>query len=431
MSLNRRAFLSSAAVTLSLPWMESQASTQHQTKRFVGFYVPNGIHMQNFDIENEGQLQTLSPILSPLESIKHKLTVVAGLKNTPAKPNGAGDHASGTASFMSVAHPKKTNGLGIKNGITIDQVIANHLKSSTPVPSLQLGLEGGSSIGDCDSGYSCAYPRNISWASDTQPLPKIVNPRLVFDYLFAGEDKNETVIQREKRLKRQTSVLDYVNDQAKALSNKISFTDRQKMNEYLTSVRETELKMQATAQSCGLDLVTGQYNNVEAHSEIMTDIMVMALSCNHTPVISYMMGNGGSQRNYGFLDIEGGHHDISHHQNRKSNFEKLTKINHWEITQYADLVNKLDQINEGEGTLLDQCCVFLSSEVSDGNRHNHTNLPVIYAGSLGGNLLTGQNVKRSFRSIGELYISIAQTMGVELNQFGDAFAPLQGIALNS
>lgn len=429
MKINRRTFLCGAGASLALPWLESVADTPSLPKRFVSVFVPNGMHMPDFSLQEAGKLRSLSPTLAPLSAIKHKLSVIKGLHNWPAKPDGAGDHASGTASFLTVAHPKKTDGLGIKNGISIDQVIANHLKSTSSIPSLQLGLEGGGSIGDCDSGYSCAYPRNISWASDTQPLPKLVSPLTVFDYLFSGQDQHATAQQREERRLRQNSVLDYLKVQTAAINKEVGYQDRLKIDEYLSATRETEIKLQAVDESCGLNFATGDYEDVQQHSLMMNDLMVMALRCNHTPVISYMMANGGSQRNYTFLDIEGGHHDISHHQDRDENFRKLSKINHWEIQQFADLIMKLDMVREGEGTLLDQCCIYLSSEISDGNRHNHDDLPVIYAGGLGNTLQAGSHIDATGHSIAEFYIAIANSMNVPLQGFGDVQNKLEQVLI--
>ena len=435
MKLNRRLVLKSSAASLALPWFEALAAPNEPLqKRFISFYVPNGMHMADFSSKQEGDLKDMSLpyILSPLEPLKNKITLIKGLANKPGNPDGAGDHASGTGSFLTCAKAKKTKGDDIKNGISIDQVIANKLRGSTPIHSLQLGLEGGSAIGDCDSGYSCAYVRNISWAGEKQPLSKIVNPRLLFDQLFVGTDPNETKAMQALRVIKQNSILDYLNEQTNTLKKTISFKDKQKLDEYQTSIFELENKLNSTVnQSCNNVELESTIGNLPKHSELMNDLMVVALQCGHTNVISYMMGNGGSNRSFPFLGINESHHNISHHQGNKSNHEKLKKINHWELEQFASLATKLNNIQEGEGSLLDQCCLFLSSEVSDGDRHNHTDLPVIYAGSLGGKLKTGVAMKNHFRPIAEFYMAIAKGMGVPLDNFGNGYSASNTVMTNS
>ena len=425
MKLNRRMVLQSSAASLALPWFEALAtSNETLPKRFVSFYVPNGMHMNDFRAKQDGVLseQALPYILSPLENLKNKITLVKGLANKPGKPDGAGDHASGTGSFMSCVKARKTKGDDIKNGISIDQVIANKLRGSSPIHSLQLGLEGGSAIGDCDSGYSCAYVRNISWAGEKQPLSKIVNPRLLFDQLYAGTDPNETAAMSELRKIKQNSILDFLSDQTTALKKSISFKDKQKLDEYQTSIYELEHKLNSNVNgSCNNIELESTIGNLPKHSELMNDLMVVALQCGHTNVISYMMGNGGSTQSFPFLGINESHHNISHHQGNKSNHAQLKKINHWELEQFSALATKLNNIQEGEGTLLDQCCLFLSSEVSDGDRHNHNDLPVIYAGSLGGKLKTGVAISDNYKPIAEFYMAIAKSMGVPIKQFGNGY----------
>jgi hypothetical protein len=330
MNISRRKIIQSAALTMALPALETFAGDKPDAllKRMLAFYVPNGMHMLDFYFEGSGQLKSLPFILEPLNTIKDKFTAIKGLINKPAYPDGPGDHASGTAAFLTVAHPKKTKGNDIFNGISIDQVIAKALRDQTPLASIQLGLEGGGSIGDCDSGYSCAYPRNISWASATQPLPKIVNPQLFFDQLFGGYDSRESTKLQALKKQKQKSVLDYVLAQTQDLNKKLSHKDKVKLEQYQTGVRELELKLAASdAQACAnaqsLEMHNDAMADVNVHSELMSDLMVMAFECQYTNVISYMMGNGGSNRNYDFLGVPGAHHEISHHQGNQENFDKL------------------------------------------------------------------------------------------------------------
>lgn len=246
--VSRRLFLGGAGAVLALPMLQSAMprvvrAEDGIARRFLAFYVPNGIHMQAWTPSAVGANYELTPILSPLEEIKAKVLVLTGLDNTPGQPEGPGDHAGGTSAFLTCRHVVKTEGADIKNGISVDQVLAGEVGKLTRIPSMQLGTDGGSSSGGCDSGYSCAYTRNISWASETQPLSKTVSPQVVFDQLFAGLDPEATEAEKAKRLLYRTSILDYVLGEANSLSGKLGTTDKRKLEEYMDGVRELELKL--------------------------------------------------------------------------------------------------------------------------------------------------------------------------------------------
>ena len=277
----------------------------------------------------------------------------------------------------------KTEGANIKNGISMDQVAAATLGPATRIPSLQLGIDGGSSAGDCDSGYSCAYARNISWASETQPLPKSTNPQVVWDILFGGFDPKASAEEQARQKIYRTSVLDYVLEESKSLSGKLGTTDRRKLDEYMTGVSELEKKIQKTGSGplcAAIDRPPGDLPLPE-HVKMMLDLTALAIQCDATRVVSFMLANAGSGRSYPFLLVNEAHHEISHHQGLQENFDKLTIIDRWEVEQLAYLLGKLDAIDEGNGTTaLDTSAVFFSSEIEDGNSHSHTNLPIIVGG---------------------------------------------------
>jgi len=431
--LNRRAFLGGAGVALGLPWFTSLEHKQARAadpapRRILAYYFPCGIHMPNWVPAAEGANYPLSPILAPLVNVKNKVNVLTGLANRPAAPDGPGDHASGTGAFITVAHPKKTQGADIQNGISMDQVAAEVLKEFTRIPSLQLGIEAGSGIGDCDSGYSCAYARNISWASATQPLPKITSPGVVFDQLFQGFDPTASAEETAKRLAYRTKILDYVNDDAKALHARLGRTDQLKLDQYLTGITELEDKLAkaATGPTCEAIPRPDDPVDLAAHIEIMTDLMVLAFQCDATRVISFMLANAGSNRSYDFLGVSGGHHDLSHHQDLQENFDKLTVIDTWEVQQFATLLEKLDAIEDVDGgTLLDNSLCFFSSEISDGNAHNHDDMPILLAGSAGGVIQSGRHiVYPSEPSLAKLFITMLNAVGVDVTAFGDDMGPL-------
>jgi len=436
---SRRGFLGGAGALMALPLLESLPGRWSKVnvvrandgqpgigpngkpQRLVFWYVPNGIHMAAWTPEAVGTNWALTPILQPLAGLKDKLTVLSGIDNKPGIPEGPGDHAAGTGAFLTCRHVRKTEGDDIKNGVSVDQVAASVIGGETRFPSLQLGLEGGAQVGGCDSGYSCAYIRNISWAGEATPLPKMVNPRLVFDRLFGGNDAGATKEQIDRRRRHRRSVLDYVRAEANSLSTQLQSSDRAKLDEYLTSVREVELTIEAAASApkCDAPGYPAAELTLTEHSHIMSDLMVAALRCDMTRVLSFMFGNGVTGRSYGFLGVTGGHHDISHHQNREENFEALTVIGTYEIQMLGYFLDKLDAVDDGDGTtLLDNTLVYFSSEIEDGNSHGHENMPILTAGSLAGAMRTGEHIEAD-APLANYFMRVLEEVGAPQETFGD------------
>jgi hypothetical protein len=386
------------------------------------------MHMANFTPKKQGFFYDLPPILQPLSMIRPKVSVLSGLANNPAIPDGTGDHASGTGAFLTVAHPKKTEGADIQNGISVDQVAANALASKTAIASMQLGIDGGSGVGNCDSGYSCAYAHNISWTSATQPLQCLTSPSLVWDQLFAGVDPTQTAQEKARQLLYRTSILDHVKDDATTLKGQLGKSDQAKLDQYLTGVAQLEAKIQKSTQGpmCNPIGRPDDPTAVQDHVDLMTDLMTLAFQCDATRIISFMLGNAGSNRVYDFLGVKKGHHEASHHQSLQENYDILTTIDTWEVTQFAKLCQKLDAITDVNGkTVLDNSLVYLGSEIEDGNTHYHRNLPVLLAGSARGSVIPGRHlVYDESISLAQLYISILGALGVPTATFGDASAPL-------
>lgn len=434
-AFSRRWFLGGAGTMIALPMLESvmtrtsRAAPGAAPKRILAYYVPCGIHMPTWTPAGGPEL-VLSPTLAPLAKVKEKLLVLSGLQNLPARPDGPGDHASGTGCFLTCAHPFKTDGAGIKNGISMDQVAANELKKFTRIPSLQIGTDGGGGTGNCDSGYSCAYARNISWASDTQPLPKSTSPQVVFDTLFAGFDPKATLAEQQRRLKYKKSVLDYALGEANALKGKLAAVDQLKLDEYMNGVRDLETKLAAPMATCTLPARPAADYDFVAKSKLMADLMVLAFQCDQTRVISFMLGNAGDNRSFDFLGVSGGHHEISHHGGLAANFDKLKQIDKWEVSQLAYLLEKMDAITEPNGmTLLDNSAVFFSSEIEDGDAHRHTNLPVIVAGRAGGAFKTNRHLKISPTPLANLFTAMLNACDVPNTKFGDdGTGPLTGLS---
>ena len=428
-ALSRRTLLKGSAATVALPFLEAmvsgtaRAQSQAQPVRFMAFYAPCGMYMEKWVPAQVGRLTTLPEILMPLLGLREEITVVSQLRNYAGEAEGGGDHARGTASFLTAVHPVKTAGAGIGVGPSVDQVIAEHYAGQTRLRSLELGAEVGQRAGECDSGYSCAYSNNVSWASKSEPVPKEVDPRGAFDRMFAGLDPRATAEERERRRRREKSVLDFVREDARRLKRRLGRRDQEKVEGYLSSVRELERRVESGVQELQCQVPErpeGAAADVEGYVRQMMDLIALAFECDLTRTATFMMGNGGSNRSYAFLGHSGGHHQYSHHQNNEGNLAALQAINTWEVAQFGYLVQKLRDIEEGEGRLLDNCVLMMGSEIADGNAHTKVNMPMVLAGGGGGKVKQGEHVQAEVdTSTGDLLLSVLDIVGVERERFGD------------
>lgn len=433
-ALSRRTFLKGAGATIALPFLEAMlprtARAQGMTevpRRMLVYYVPNGIHMPEWTPDEAGASWTAKRILAPLESLRSEFSVITGLENNSgwAHGDGPGDHARGTGTFLTARRIKKTDGTDIRNGVSVDQVAAEALKDKTRFASLQLGMDGGGSTGNCDSGYSCAYARNISWANETTPLPKMTDVGQAFDYIFGGFDPQQSAESIARRRAYRKSILDYVRQDTTALQQKLGATDRAKLDQYLTGLRELERRVEADTNgpACTPPEEGGAPTSYAAKAQAMADLMVAAFQCDLTRVMTFMLSNAGSGRNYQNepgVNVSGNHHQISHHESKAENFEKLTKIGTWEVQQFAYLLEGLKGAEDVDGnSVLDNSLVYFSSEISDGNRHNHDNLPVILAGGGGGALRRGEHIRVADKTpVANLYLTMLRLMGLDNMSFG-------------
>ncbi len=429
--LDRRALLRGAGATIALPFLDAMRPRRAHAQdapplRFFTYYVPNGIHMADWTPTTEGAGFELPWILEPLAAHADQLLVLTGLANRAAI-GGAGDHARGTGSFLTCMPVSKTSNEGLTNGISADQVAARALPFETKLRSLQVGLEGGVSVGNCDSGYSCAYSRNISWSTPSTPMPKITRAAQLFDQLFAA---GASGAQAERRRRQRRSVLDYVADEATRLASKLGAADNAKLDEYLTGVRELELKIdnEGGATVCQSDLPEAG-GDLPARARIMADLMVKAMACDLTRIITFMFGNAQTNRAFDFMGIQGAHHELSHHQHNPEKLEKLRRISRFEVEQLAYLLDAMAAVDDGDGTLLDNSAVLFSSEIEDGDTHAHVNLPVLLAGRCGGAFTPGRHLKYTDdEPVANLYLSILNAIGVPSSSFGlDGTRPLPNL----
>ncbi len=436
MNLSRRRFLGGAGALVALPLLEAatpraEAAIGAEPQRLLAYYVPNGMPMHAWTPSTTEPGFALPPVLAPLEDLRDELVVVSGLRNAPADIDSAGHHAAGTAGFLTAARAMRSESTP-SVGTSIDQHFARHHGADTLIDSLQLGLQGGDGVGNCDNGFSCAYSRNISWSSPTTPRPKIVSPRLAFDRIFHGDDPAATRVERERRRHRRHSVLDYVGQQADDLRGELGGADRTKLEEYFDAVREVELRIDrvvdSTCDTAALrEVLVHEPVDALEHLSLMNELIVLALRCDATRAITFMLGNSASNRSFPFLGIGQGHHDLSHHAGNPEDREALERVSTWEVEQFAALLRRLRETPAGEGTLLDHCLVLFSSELADGNMHTHDDLPALVAGRAGGALETGRHVRAEGRPWGELLVSCMELLDVPVEQVGDGMEALAGL----
>ncbi|MFO0901067.1 MAG: DUF1552 domain-containing protein [Pirellulales bacterium] len=442
--ISRRAVLRGLGTMVALPALESLtparafASTAAPTPsplRMAFYYVPNGAHMAAWTPAAEGAEFTLPATLEPLAPFRDKLLVLSGLTHDKARPNGdgPGDHARALAAFLTASQPYKTSGANIRLGISVDQLAAQRVGHETRFPSLELGLEKGAQAGNCDSGYSCAYSSNVSWKSPTTPVAKEVDPRLVFERLFAGDEAGATNEARARRQKYQKSILDFVLADARSLQGGLGAADQRKLDEYLSSVREIEQRIGRAEQVAKVELPKiaqpeGIPQEYQDHARLMLDLQVLAFQGDVTRISTFMFANDGSNKNYPQIGVSDGHHDLSHHGRDAEKQAKIAKINRFHMEQFAYLVGKLKSIPEGDGTLLDHVMLCYGSGLSDGDAHNHNDLPVLLVGGGNGTLQPGRHVRYADNTpMANLFLSLLERMGASVERFGDSTGRLKGL----
>jgi hypothetical protein len=457
-SLSRRRFLRGMGVSMALPAFESlllkgagaagvgvvgaspsslPATTATGAPLRMAFvYVPNGVNQTNWWPKKEGKEFELNRTMEPLQRLKGQIQVISGLdqQNAFGGKDGPGDHARACATFLTGVRAKKTAGADIQAGVSIDQVAARKVGHMTRFPSLELACDAARKSGNCDSGYSCAYQFNLSWASPTLPMTPEPNPRFAFERLFGAGAPGERGKSLRQRLEQQRSILDFVLDDTRSLSDELGARDRKKLDEYLTSVREIERRIQQAERFRDVPDPAGEApigipSSFLEHVQLMYDLLFVAFRTDSTRIATFLLAYESSNRTFPDIEVTEGHHNLSHHQGKKSNLEKIAKIDLWYMQQFARFLEKLDEAKDVDGrSMLQNSMIVYGSGNGDGNRHNHNNLPFILAGSGGGRLSPGRYMKLKAQPMSNIYLSLLDRIGVaDLPRHGDSTGRIEGI----
>jgi hypothetical protein len=441
-ALPRRTILRGMGAMIGLPLLDAMvpafafADAQKAPVRMAFLYVPNGIANINYwNPGYTGPLGALPRILQPMEPLKDDILLLGNLTHNGGRAllDGAGDHGRASGGYLSGAQPRKST-MDIKTGITCDQVVAKQMAGKTRFRSLELGMEDAQQAGNCDSGYSCAYTNNLAWTSDHQPLPPILNPRTLFERLF-GDGTELTVEERTRRNLYRRSVLDVAQSDSKRLTSAVGPSDQRKLDEYFTSVREVELRIQDSEKDSArvdphMEMPFGIPTDFGQHFALMTDLLTIAFQADLTRVATFLVMREGSNYAYREIGIADGHHQLTHHRGDAEKIERVAQINTYHATQVAKWLTKLKATPEGDGSLLDHSMIVYGAGISDGDRHNHEDLPTLVAGRGGNFMKPGRRlVYRRETPMCNLFVTMMDRMGVPCDRFGDSTGPLEGLGV--
>jgi len=440
---SRRSFLRGLGTLMALPALEAltprsyaaaKAAANATPTRMAFLYVPNGVNVAQWFPTGEGANYQLGPTLKALEEHRADFSIISGLAQDKARSNGdgGGDHARSYASFLTGVQPKKTAGTDIHLGISVDQIAANKLGHLTKLPSLELSTDGQRSAGKCDSGYSCAYQFNLSWKNETTPMNPEMDPRLVFERLFGlGAAGNSPEAKRRRLM--QKSILDMVQDDAKALQKSVSAQDKAKLDEYFTAVRDIEERIERSEKMTkplpkGVQAPSGVPDGYEEHIRMMFDMLVLAFQTDTTRIATFGLAHDGSNRSFADIGVPEGHHQLSHHQEDPEKLKKIAAIDRFYIKQLSYFLSKMKSTQEGEANLLTNSMIVYGGGIRDGNRHDHDRLPIIVAGHARGTFSPGRHITLNGEvPMTNLYLSMLDRLGVPAERVGDSTGRLEGI----
>ncbi len=424
----RRTFLRGVGATMALPLLEAMvpaatplAKTAAQPVRRLGFvFMPMGCDISRWTPPGD-KLDQLSPILSSLAPVRDHVSVISNMELQNAYP---GSHATSNAAFLSAAKAKLTESTDYYLGTTVDQIAAQRIGQATQLPSLELAMDLLQVVGQCDNGYACVYQNNLSWSSPTTPLPAEAHPRIVFENLF-GE--GGSIAERRAALRKKASLLDSFNADIARLQRKLGPSDRARVSQYLETVREVERRIQkAEADTADnplpdLDRPVGVPAAYADHARLMFDLQVLAMQGDVTRVITFQLARETSNRTYPEIGVPDPHHPLSHHGNDPAKIERMSKINAFHVSLFAEYLAKLKATPEGNGTLLDHSLILYGSGIGNPNIHDHTNLPIIVAGGAAGGMRGGRHIKYAKPTpLANLHLTLLDKVGVRLDSFADS-----------
>ena len=436
-ALPRRTFLRGVGTLLSLPLLDamipamtataSTAAAPERLRRLGFVYIPMGCDIARWTPKG-ATLDELSPILSPLAPVREHVTAISNLDLRNAYP---GTHATSNAAFLSAARAKLTESTDYHLGTTVDQIAAQRIGQGTPLPSLEMAMDLLATVGQCDNGYACVYQNNLSWSSPTTPLPAEAHPRILFERLF-GEGGTPT--DRRAALRRRASLLDAVTEEIADLGRQLGPADRERVDQYLDTVREVERRIQRAEAGVAenplpdLDRPLGVPASYAEHARLMFDLQVLALQGDVTRVITFQLARETSGRTYPEIGVPEAHHPLTHHGNDPAKVAKMAKINQFHVTLFAEFLAKLQATPEGTGTLLDHSLYLYGSGMGNPNVHDHTNLPILVAGGAAGKMRGGRHIQFDQPTpLANLHLTLLDKVGVHLDHFADSQGQVDGL----
>jgi hypothetical protein len=434
-SIPRRTFIRGVGATLALPLLDAMipaatafAKTPAKPVRRLGYvFMPMGCDQSRWTLPGD-TLDQLSPILSSLGPVREHVTAITNLELQNAYP---GSHATSNSAFLSAAKAKLTESTDYYLGTTVDQIAAKQIGQETQLPSLELAMDLLQVVGQCDNGYACVYQNNLSWSSPTTPLPAEAHPRIVFESLF-GE--GGSMADRQAALRKKASLLDWFNEDIARLNRKLGPGDRAKVSHYLETVREVERRIQKAEADAkdnplpDLDRPVGVPAAYADHARLMFDLQVLALQGDVTRVITFQLARETSNRTYPEIGVPDPHHPLSHHGNDPAKIERMSKINAFHVSLFAEFLGKLKATPEGNGTLLDHSLYLYGSGIGNPNVHDHTNLPILVAGGAAGGMKGGRHIKFDKpKPLANLHLTLLDKVGVHLDSFADSNGKVDGL----
>lgn len=437
-ALSRRTVLRGLGTTVALPLLDAMVPaataaglTPAKPVKRLGFvFMPMGCDLSRWTPRSQGDLSQLSPILDSLGSVRNEINVLSNIELQPAYP---GTHATSNSAFLSAARAKQTESADYFLGTTVDQIAAQHIGQETQLSSLEMSMDLMQTVGQCDNGYACVYQNNLSWSSPTTPLPAEAHPRLIFETLF-GEGGTQQ--QRRANLAKKASLLDFVSSDLQSLKRELGSADRAKVDDYLTSVREIERRIQkAEAQSkeenmADLDRPDGVPASYSDHARLMFELQMLAFQGDITRITTFQLARETSNRAYPEIGVNDPHHPLSHHGNDPKKIERMSKINAFHVSLFAEFLEKMKATPDGNGSLLDHSLFLYGSGMGNPNVHDHQNLPCIVAGGAAGGMKGGRHIGfEEPTALANVHLTLLHKAGVNVEKFGDSNGTIKELGI--